>query len=67
MSEHPIVRQDNGTIASVDNAAYKRRLAQKNVDKRLATLEMNVDELKAMIHGLKDLLFSNSQETHSLT
>jgi hypothetical protein len=65
MNEQPVIRQENGTLASIDNAAYKRRLAQKTVDKRLMTLETNVEELKNMVHKLKDLLFSNSSD-HSL-
>lgn len=54
-----IVRQKNGTIADVDNAAYNRRLAQKSVDKRLLSLEQRVEDLKKLVHNLRDLLPNN--------
>lgn len=55
MNQH-IKRNPNGALVSVDEIQYKRRLAQKQVDKRLASLEDDVAKLCDTVKHLSEMI-----------
>lgn len=48
-----VKRMPNGSLASIDEVVYRRRLAQKRVDNKLTTLEQQLSSLHQQIAQLK--------------